>query len=107
VKLIDLDPTWFGSGGEGITDKDGNPVPERHGIGVIFRCPCGTPECWCAVPFKNPLDGKPADPYYQTAWVREGETFETLTLSPSILRSKERGGCGWHGYIKNGEVITC
>jgi len=34
-------------------------------------------------------------------------TFETLTLTPSILRTPEKGGCGWHGFVTNGEIITC
>jgi hypothetical protein len=34
-------------------------------------------------------------------WRRAGETFETLTLSPSVDAS--RAGC-WHGFIRNGEA---
>lgn len=34
-------------------------------------------------------------------WHREGDTFETLTLTPSIDASKF--GC-WHGYITAGEA---
>lgn len=34
-------------------------------------------------------------------WKRTGETFETLTLEPSIMQPR---GC-WHGHIKNGEVL--
>ncbi len=37
-------------------------------------------------------------------WQRTGETFDTLTLTPSIHSRKEKGGCGWHGFITNGEV---
>ncbi len=106
MKLTDLDPSWMGAGGEGISDKDGNPVPERHGVGVVLDCPCG---CGIPlyVPFLNPLDGGPAhDPQRRNNWQRTGETFETLTLTPSILRNKEKGGCGWHGFITNGEIIT-
>jgi hypothetical protein len=28
--------------------------------------------------------------------------FETLTAKPSILHDREKGGCGWHGYLTNG-----
>lgn len=35
---------------------------------------------------------------------RVGDTFDILTLTPSILRIKP--SCGWHGFITNGEVIT-
>jgi hypothetical protein len=34
-------------------------------------------------------------------WTRQGETFDTLTLSPSVDCSQS--GC-WHGHIKNGEI---
>ena len=29
------------------------------------------------------------------------------TRTPSILRAKEKGGCGWHRFITNGEVRIC
>ena len=103
MKLIDLNPRWVGAGGEGISDKDGNPVPARHGVGLGFDCPCGC-KIRGYVDFANPLDGGPPlrDAHHQ--WQRTGEDFATLTLTPSILRSREKGGCGWHGFITNGEV---
>ncbi len=101
MKLIDLDPRWVSAGGEGISDGKGNPVPRREGVGVSFNCPCGC-NLPCFIPFANPLDGGPA--WEGTAWTRTGETFETLTLRPSILRV---GGCAWHGFITNGEVTRC
>ena len=103
MRLVDLEPGWVGAGGAGIT-RNGEPVPERHGVGVTFNCPCGC-DSPCYVPFRNPLDGGPMledDPPHPS-WQRTGDTFETLTLSPSIYRSR---GCGWHGYIENGGVRT-
>lgn len=32
---------------------------------------------------------------------------ETVTLSPSISHTVERGGCGWHGYLTMGEFRPC
>lgn len=89
-------------GGEGVK-RFGLPLPRRTGIGIILmRCPCGCDEP-LFVPFKNPLDGGPScEP---RGWERTGDTFETLTLSPSILRAKDKGGCGWHGFIRGGQVI--
>jgi hypothetical protein len=102
VKLIDLNPRFLGSGGEGIRNADGSPSPRREGIGVIFNCPCGC-KSECFIPFANPLDGGPAifngDKH---VWQREGDTFEMLTLTPSILRI---GGCAWHGFITKGAII--
>ncbi len=104
MRLVDLNPRWMGAGGEGITDGNGDPVPERKGIGLSFDCPCGC-EQRGYVSFTNPLDGGDShrDLGEQT-WRRTGETFDTLTLTPSILRSEKRGGCNWHGFITEGEV---
>lgn len=100
MKLIDLNPRWVGAGGKGIS-RDGQPVPERCGIGVSFDCPCGCRDR-VYVGFINPLDGGP--PYEGITWQRTGEDFETLTLQPSILRGD---GCRWHGFVIEGRIITC
>ena len=105
MRLVDLEPEFLSMGGEGVTNSaTGEPVPKTHGVGVLFNCPCGNHEedHRCYVPFANPIGpgpGRDGD----RGWKRTGETFETLTLTPSILRL---GGCGWHGFITNGEVIT-
>lgn len=106
MKLTDLHPRWVGAGGDGITDNTGKPVPERTGIGVSFDCPCGKCGYLCFVPFQNPIDGGPPTITSYPLWTRTGDDFDTLTLTPSILRATERGGCGWHGFITNGEVST-
>lgn len=99
MKLTDLNPAWVACGGAGIT-RNGEPVPYREGIGISFNCPCGCGE-QTFLCFENPLDGGP--PVGQTCWQRTGEDFETLTLHPSIQRV---GGCGYHGWVKNGEVTS-
>lgn len=110
MKLTDLNPKWLGTGGEGVFHRDAAtgelvPAPRREGVGVHFDCPCGRPEegdhSGVFVYVDPPLDGgAPVD----RAWKRTGDTFETLTLRPSIQRI---GGCGWHGFVTNGEVSTC
>ena len=116
MRLVDLDPRWVGAGGEGVYHRGPNgdliPAPERHGVAITFRCPCGTHQRddeydtdRVVVEFNNPLDGGPPhDPRPAARWDRTGDTFETLTIRPSIQRI---GGCGWHGYITNGEAATC
>lgn len=99
MKLIDLNPSFVSSGGEGITDAKWNPVPERKGIGLAFDCPCGD-GCRAYVAFENPMDGGPPVGNGLNRWHRTGETFETLSLTPSIAR---QGECQWHGYLTNGE----
>lgn len=100
MRLIDLNPKWIGAGGEGITSADGTPALERNGVAVSFDCPCGcgTP---AVIEFTIAIDGKP---WRADGWTRTGDTFETLTLAPSIQRA-EPDGCKWHGFIRAGEVI--
>lgn len=102
MRLVDLDPRFVASGGDGITSKDGSPVPRREGIGLCCNCPkCGEDHPMF-VPFKNPLDGGPPTQPERPSWERAGDNFETMTLSPSILRND----CGWHGFIRNGEIVN-
>lgn len=106
MRLSELEPAFYGAGGPGVSDAQGRPVPAREGLGLLCRCPCGCGN-WLAVAFWNPLDGGPphASPGEPT-WQRKGDTIETLTLSPSILRSRDKGGCGWHGFIRDGGILT-
>ena len=101
MRLIDLHPKYIGTGGEGITDRDGNPVPWRDGVGIEFDCPCGC-ESPVFIPFENPLGGGTPVHDKNHCWKREGEDFETLTITPSIQRV---GGCAWHGFVKKGEIV--
>lgn len=107
MRLSDLGADFYDHGGEDVFDACGGPVPKRRGVGVMLHCPCGCDQL-LAVAFKNPLDGggpvcSPGEPL----WDRAGDTIETLTLRPSILRSKSKGGCGWHGFITAGGVRSC
>lgn len=112
MKLIELNPQWMNAGGEGVSQLDPAtgayvPAPLRTGVGILLDCPCG--KCLeehqrLYVPFDVALDGTTGT---DRGWHRVGDTFETLTLTPSILRNPHRGGCGWHGFITNGEVISC
>lgn len=110
MKLKDLDAHFVGAGGEGITNADGSPAPERTGVGLQFKCPCGGKHHeydMVYVAFSNPLDGGP--PFKnpnQPTWHRTGDTIETLTLTPSIQRM-DPDGCRWHGFVRNGATETC
>lgn len=104
MRLVDLKPQFLNAGGEGVSNADGTPAAVRTGVGVLLNCPCGdaSEQHQLYVPFANPLDGGPAlQTGKDNGWQRTGETFETLTLTPSILRIN---GCGWHGFITDGEV---
>ncbi len=86
-RLADLEPKF-------VTEFD-------HRTGVSFLCPkCGDHRIWVFVdpPFDpGPAVGKP--------WKRTGDTFETLTLTPSIVarRPGQTAEC-WHGFITNGQA---
>lgn len=97
MKLADLQPRFVGAGGPGVT-KGGEEVPQRLGVGISFNCPCGC-DTRAFVYFKNPLDGGEQSDGTAPAWDRTGETFDNLTLRPSILRGD---GCGWHGHLTDG-----
>lgn len=103
MKFTDLNPNWVGAGGPGIFRSDGSPSPKREGVGVTFDCPCGC-DVRTYIPFANPLDGGAALKTEHATWQRTGETFENLTLKPSIRRTPAKGGCGWHGFVTGGQV---
>ncbi len=90
MKLTELDPVWI--------TEDG-----RERMGLTFLCPCcvGTErERRLFAMFRNPVDGGPGEEDHPS-WQREGDTFETLTLSPSIDASSSGH---WHGFVRNGEL---
>lgn len=96
-KLVDLHPAWGGGVFDGVA---------RRGISLQFACPCLAESCpWgtISVWFANALDGLPTlvgGP--RTRWQRTGDTFETLTLSPSIHCVGH-----WHGWLKDGVLVSC
>jgi uncharacterized protein DUF6527 len=105
VKLVELNPKFLASYGvEG---------QRTEGMGVDFDCPCGnhSKDHRLYVPFENRIGPGPlASTTDAKGWKRTGETFEKLTLTPSIQRTEgvadDGIGCRWHGFITNGEVIT-
>lgn len=92
MRLVDLNPQWVGHSGEDVA-----------GWAIQFDCPCQRGGCPpISVMFDNPIAGEPLGQGYK--WHRVGEDFEILTLTPSILRSRQ--DCQWHGFVTNGEIIT-
>lgn len=100
MRLADLDPRW-------AVDKAiviggvARVYPDRDGMAISFDCPCCRKER-LAVWFANPIDGlPPTDDAGGRLWERHGDSFENLTLAPSIDASAFGH---WHGFIVNGEV---
>lgn len=97
MRLSDLDPRWFKHFSEG-------PIS-----GISFLCPCCRTQR-IAVGFAPTFDdaalvrtGVPW-PHPQVKgpiWTRSGETFETISLFPSLDASRHGH---WHGFIEKGEV---
>ena len=94
--LVDMEPRWV--------TQDGQRV------GLSFACPSCAPAPAesvhggrVAVFFDPPLDPGPPSPV--PSWKRTGDTFETITLAPSI---RVQTGPGpqehWHGFVTNGQV---
>jgi hypothetical protein len=71
-RLVDCRPRWV----------------ERGGIvrWITFDCPEGHVGCLQTIPFTPALDGSAFAPGH-AVWQRVNESFETLTLSPSIRRN--------------------
>lgn len=121
TRLIDCNPRWI-INGRYTQNTDGVPS------GVHFDCPEGHEGCSHAIPFTPGLDGAAA-PGWQTngaIWQRTGDTFETLTLSPSIRREPIYANrhaaiaagckpehitdtllCAFHGFIRDGQIEFC
>lgn len=81
----------------------------RHGQGIVFHhpgCNCTDKTVYgcIAVPFENPVDGGPKSEGYNVYWTRTGDTIETLSVTPSINVLSDPK---WHGWIRNGEAMTC
>lgn len=96
MKLLNLNPSW-----EHWSGREGR-------IGINFDCPVHKKTHRVHVHFANPLDGeKPVERNH--LWTRTGDSFDTLTLTPSVDYTKYDNGtvrdlsC-WHGFVSNGEV---
>lgn len=61
--------------------------------GILFACPCG---CDTITSINFEADGRPQ-------WTWDGNR-EAPTVSPSVRRLD---GCQWHGWLRNGEWISC
>ena len=104
-RLVDLNPKWV----------------KLHGreevYGIRYDCPCGKPGSlgeenndavcpmggWSVVPTKKNFLGLPtcADSLNR-GWETTGDSFENITLAPSIHHVGH-----WHGWLQNGVLTSC
>lgn len=114
MRLTELEPRWFDVPGVG-TNKDG----------MTFLCPCANCQSSketqrrLGIQFANPVGGgvgvlmsledklrhvhelRTFDVPMGFLWQRTGETFEDMTLTPSIDASASGH---WHGFITRGDI---
>lgn len=108
MKLSLLNPRWIVGGHweepGGVLVYNQDNFWKREAMGVSFDCPhCHAQRL--AVYFLNPVDEKPPESGVPL-WLRSGDTFENLTLSPSIDTTQRKIDfqSHWHGFITKGEV---
>ncbi len=92
TKLTELNPRWCVASGD----------ESRSGMGMTMDCP-NSRESRIGVWFSNPLDGLPPISG-KPLWERTGDSFENLTLSPSVRVSTGEGEL-WHGFVRDGEAV--
>jgi hypothetical protein len=104
VNLADLNPRWQGL-------NTAAKIAASIRIGMTFDCPCcvGTERAIkLGVRFRNAIDPDNllADTGWRAAepaWDRQGETFDTLSLVPSVDASNQGH---WHGTISSGKATS-
>lgn len=115
MRLIDLHATWINRGGRVVGVRFTCPVNDGSGPHADGHSVC--------VLFANPVDGGPAHPNDDSCpgnskgrrWQRIGNTFETLSLHPSVdcttsegCDKPEHSKCShahcWHGFVTNGDA---
>lgn len=99
MQLTELNPRWC-MDADIVIGGVNRHYEERHGMAITFDCPHCRKER-LGVWFANPIDGLPPTDDAAHLWQRSGETFETLSLSPSVDASAHGH---WHGFITNGVV---
>ena len=96
MKLTNLNPKWIGAGDKGEII-----------FGLRFDCPHCLVQRLAVIftPFIDPKGWLPkiGGEFYndRPKWNRIGDSFENITLRPSI--NTEFSG-HWHGFIENGEI---
>lgn len=110
MKLIELAPLWRHWHHDAVSDGHITIPDTSHekAIGCSFDCPIHGVVHRVYVDFANPFDGATVV-VRKNLWQRTGDTFESLTLTPSVDYTKFDNGAVrdatcWHGFITAGEV---
>lgn len=94
-RLVDLSPVWLPSPG----DEARYSLPRHYALEL--DCPCGLGEACHVKRLFIPIEGRAVS---SVAWRVTSATdeFDALTLQPSVHAPGH-----WHGWITNGEVVSC
>lgn len=115
MKLAEFGPVWVRYWSREVDQTsyaDTNAFPGKRTIegmthaeslqdadGIRFTCPkCGAHQVIVWFRGRVPDSATPGP----GRWTATGGSFDDLTLTPSINLSGP--GCGWHGFVTNGEV---
>ncbi len=126
MRLLDLDAHFLGKYNE--VDKSHYQLDSiENAQGVMFQCPkCSIGKeksqetkdgktrrfvkgahyviCWFANPRNSPRVPDDASPG-PGRWYFEGDSLDNLTFTgPGACSVLLTSGCGWHGFIKNGDA---
>ncbi|HET7110215.1 MAG TPA: DUF6527 family protein [Gemmatimonadales bacterium] len=87
-------------------DRELNPqyahLEDEPWTGIVVGHFHGDKRCEGAVLFDTPANRHGNDGS-RAVW--QVQSWDPLTLSPSILMSPEKGGCGLHGFIREGRWV--
>jgi len=106
MKLAELEPRWCAelNAPEGTKQGVGFLCPHCRQIrlAIFFDPPIDGPTPEIKSVLRSQGEGHLADHHLgRILWKRTGDTFETLSLSPSVDASAFGH---WHGFITNGEA---
>jgi hypothetical protein len=109
MRLLELDPKWAHGASSHATTEESLAVESSEKF-LIINCP-KHPAHRLAIRVGPQARSFQDGDVTRHVWRMTGSTFDDLTLSPSVQIC---GGhdvpilaieCGWHGCIKNGEVL--
>jgi hypothetical protein len=84
---------------EWVCRKPGAFAFTESGSAMMFCCPCGCGEFGMLRIDNNRDRSRPQPPGSGPSWAWNGDR-DRPTLTPSVFRM---GGCGWHGFLTDGE----
>lgn len=101
MKLTELEPELLVIEEAGKLYRKTDDLSKADGI--HFLCPNGCSHM-VGVWFRD-RGATPVEEPGPARWAVSGASVADITLSPSIHLTGP--GCGWHGWIRNGEVTSC